>query len=322
MSGYGAHTTVDEVLEGTDLGGRRVVITGGSSGLGEESARALCAHGASVTLLARSAEKLDAAVERIRARVPDAELATGVVDLSSFASIRGFAEGFVADHGAIDILINNAGVMACPEGRTVDGFEVQFGTNHLGHFLLTALLFPAVLAGDAPRVVNLSSAGHATADVDLDDVNFERTPYDPWTAYGRSKTANALFSRGLAQRYGDRGILSFAVHPGGIMTDLGRHLNDELISQMIANSQARAERHGERGSFEFKPIEAGAATQVWACVAPLADHNGSYLADCQVGVAGGNPNRTGYEPYLLDDASTDRLWELSEELVGVAFPAG
>jgi NAD(P)-dependent dehydrogenase (short-subunit alcohol dehydrogenase family) len=321
MSSYGADTTTDEVLDGIDLTGRRVVITGGSSGLGEESARALSAHGASVTLLARSVEKLEAAAGRIRARVPDAQLELGVVDLASFASIRACAAEQLARRPAIDILINNAGVMACPEGRTADGFETQFGTNHLGHFLLTAMLFDAVLAGDAPRVVNLSSAGHATADVDLDDVGFERTPYDAWTAYGRSKTANALFSRGLAQRYGDAGLLAFAVHPGGIMTDLGRHLDEDLINQMIANSAARAEAHGETGSFAFKSVEAGAATQVWACVAPLADHNGAYLADCQVGVAGGNPNTTGFEPYLLDDETTDRLWTLSEAWVGQSFPA-
>jgi NAD(P)-dependent dehydrogenase (short-subunit alcohol dehydrogenase family) len=321
MAGYGADTTTDEVLDGIDLSGRRVVITGASSGLGEESARALAAHGASVTMLARSADKLDAAAARILARVPDADLEVALVDLSSFASIRACAAEHLATHDAIDVLINNAGVMACPEGRTADGFELQFGTNHLGHFLLTALLFDALRAGDAPRVVNLSSAGHATADVDLDDVNFERTPYNAWTAYGRSKTANALFSRGLAQRYGDAGLLSFAVHPGGIMTDLGRHLDAALIDQMIANSAARAEAHGETGSFAFKELEAGAATQVWASVADLADHNGAYLADCQVGIEGGNPNHTGFEPYLLDDATTDRLWTLSEEWVGQAFPS-
>lgn len=321
MAGYGASTTTDEVLDGIDLSGRRVVITGASSGLGEESARALAAHGASVTMLARSADKLDAAAARIRARVPDADLETGLVDLASFASIRACAADYLADHDAFDLLINNAGVMACPEGRTADGFELQFGTNHLGHFLLTALLFEALRAGHEPRVVNLSSAGHATADVDLDDPNFERTPYDAWTAYGRSKTANALFSRGLAQRYGDSGLLSFAVHPGGIMTDLGRHLDAALIDQMIANSTARAEAHGESGSFAFKELEAGAATQVWASVADLADHNGAYLADCQVGIEGGNPNHTGYEPYLLDDATTERLWTLSEEWVDQAFPS-
>lgn len=321
MSTYGAETTTDEVLDGIDLSGRRVVITGASSGLGEESTRALAAHGARVTMLARSPEKLTAAAERVRTQVPGAQLELGTVDLASFASIRRFAADYLADHDAIDVLVNNAGVMACPQGTTEDGFEMQFGTNHLGHFLLTALLAEALLAGDAPRVVTLSSAGHATSDVDLDDVNFEARDYDPWLAYGRSKTANALFARGLAQRFGDAGLLSFSVHPGGIMTDLGRHLTDELIQQMMANSRARAEAHGASEGFTFKSLEAGAATQVWASVADLAEHNGAYLADCQVGVEGGNPNTTGFMSYLLDDASIERLWTLSEELTGQRFPA-
>lgn len=319
MGTYGAATTTDEVLEGIDLSGTRYVITGASSGLGEESTRALAAHGASVTMLARDEAKLAAAAERVRASVPGADLEVDTVDLADLASIRSFAER--CTHPTIDVLMNNAGVMACPQATTADGFERQFGTNHLGHFLLTALLSPALLAAAHPRVVTLSSAGHATADVDLDDPGFERTPYDPWAAYGRSKTANALFARGLAQRFGGAGVQSFSVHPGGIMTDLGRHLTDELIEQMIANSAARAEEHGSSGSFEFKSVPAGAATQVWATVADLDQHNGAYLADCQVGVEGGNPNTTGFRSYLLDDANVDRLWSLSEDLVGEPFPA-
>ena len=323
MSTYGATTTTDEVLRDHDLTGRRYVITGASSGLGEESARALAAKGARVTLLARDPAKAAAAADRITAAVPGAAIETGIVDLASFESIRSFAAGYLADHQAIDVLINNAGVMACPQQETANGFELQFGTNHLGHFLLTALLFPAVMAGDGPRIVNLSSAGHATSDVNLDDISFEAGDYTPWVAYGRSKTANALFSRGLARRYGDQGLLSFAVHPGGIMTDLGRHLTDELIAEMVTNSKARSEAHGSSGGFEFKTVEAGAATQVWASVADLADlanRNGAYLADCQLGVEGGNPNTTGFMSYLCDDATTDQLWTMSEELVGERYP--
>jgi NAD(P)-dependent dehydrogenase (short-subunit alcohol dehydrogenase family) len=199
---------------------------------------------------------------------------------------------------------------------------MQFGTNHLGHFLLTALLHPAVTAGEDPRVVTLSSAAHTTSDVDLDDINFEAGDYEPWVAYGRSKTANALFARGLAQRFGDDGLLSFSVHPGGVMTALGRHLTDELIAQMMERSAARSEESGGSGGLSFKSTEAGAATQVWAAVAPEpAAHNGAYLADCQIGVQGGDPNRTGFSDYLLDDATADRLWALSEDLVGQRFPA-
>ena len=323
---YGPDTTTDEILDGHDLTGRRFVITGASSGLGEESTRALAAKGAHVTMVARSQEKLDAAMARVRTSVPDADLDVGLVDLASFASIRGFAESFLADHDAIDVLINNAGVMACPFGTTADGFEMQFGTNHLGHFLLTALLAPAISAGDQPRVVNLSSAGHSSSDVNLDDINFEHTEYDEWGAYGRAKTANALFSRGIARHMGAQGWLSFAVHPGGIMTELGRHLTDELMNEMMERGKARVAEHGDDGgdpdepAFKFKTLEAGAATQVWASVAPeLADHNGAYLADCQLGVEGGNPGKTGFMSYLLDDGNTERLWTLSEELTGQDF---
>ena len=321
MTDYGATTTTDEILDGLDLSGRRYVITGAASGLGEEATRALTSKGASVTMLARDPQKNADSAERIRAQLPDAQLELGTVDLASFDNIRAFAADYLADHDTIDVLINNAGVMACPQAQTADGFELQFGTNHLGHFLLTALLFPAVMNSDAPRVVTLSSAAHATCDVNLDDINFATSDYDPWDAYGRSKTANALFARGLARRFGDQGLLSVSVHPGGIMTALGRHLTDELMEQMMTRSRERSAASGNAdGGFEFKSLEAGAATEVWATVADLADHNGAYLADCQVGVEGGNPNSTGFMSYLLDEATTDRLWSMSEELVGQQFP--
>jgi len=327
MAQFGKDTTTDEVLEGIDLAGRRVVITGAATGLGRESARALAAHGAAVTVLARNADRAQGAADEVAALVPGARVEPGVVDLGDLATIRAFADGYLQDHAAIDILINNAGVMACPFGRTADGFETQFGTNHLGHFLLTALLAPALLQGDAPRVVTLSSAGHSRADVDLVDPNFESAEYSPWIAYGQSKTANALFARELATRAGDR-LLSFSVHPGGIITDLGRHLNDELIADMAAFGRQRAANAAAAGEpvpeegvgFEFKSVEAGAATQVWAATAPeLVDHNGAYLADCGLGVLGANPGVNGMMPYLLDDDHAAALWSLSEDLVGTPF---
>lgn len=332
--GFDNHTTTDEVLEGLDLTGRRIVITGAASGLGFESARALASHGAILTVLARSPQRAGDAVAKLQDLVPDGSFEPGVVDLADLASIRAFADAYLADHPAIDVLINNAGVMACPFGHTVDGFETQFGTNHLGHFLLTALLAPALLAGDAPRVVTLSSAGHSRSDVDLEDPNFEHTQYSPWIAYGRSKSANALFARELARRAGGRGLLSFSVHPGGIMTDLGRHLTDELIAEMASFASARtaaaggeAAAEGEREGattpsigFEFKPVAAGAATQVWAATAPgLAEHNGAYLADCGLGVLGANPGTNGFLPHLLDHERAAALWDLSERLVGTEF---
>ena len=239
MRQYGDATTADEVLEGLDLVGRRVVITGAASGLGRESARALASHGASVTVLARCRDRAAGAVEEIKALVPAATVEFGVVDLADLSTVRLFADTYMATHETIDVLINNAGVMACPFGRTADGFETQFGTNHLGHFLLTALLYPALLGSSSPRVVTLSSGGHARSDVDLVDPNFETTEYSPWTGYARSKTANALFARELARRGGWRGVLSFSVHPGGVHTDLGRYLTDELINEMTKLADER-----------------------------------------------------------------------------------
>jgi NAD(P)-dependent dehydrogenase (short-subunit alcohol dehydrogenase family) len=323
MSEFGRDTTTDEVLAGVDLSGRRVVITGAASGLGRESARALAAHGASVTLLARSAERAAGAVDEVGAMVSGADLEPGVADLGDLHSIRAFAESYLAAHDALDVLMNNAGVMACPFGRTTNEFETQFGTNHLGHFLLTALLYPALQAGDGPRVVTLTSAGHSRADVDLKDPNFEHTEYSPWVAYGQAKTANALFARELARRAGPSGLQSFAVHPGGIITDLGRHLNEELINDMADFARRRsaaASDSGESRDMHFKSLEAGAATQVWAVTtSELADHNGAYLVDCGLGVVGADPGLNGFMPYLLDDEHAAALWDLSERLVGQTF---
>lgn len=323
MSDFNRDTTTDEVLAGMDLVGRRFVITGAASGLGRESARALAAHGASVTLLARSPERARGAVTEVGDMVRGADLESGVADLGDLKSIRTFAESYLARHDALDVLINNAGVMACPFGHTADGFETQFGTNHLGHFLLTALLYPALRVGERPRVVTLTSAGHSRADVDLEDPNFERTEYSPWVAYGRAKTANALFARELARRAGPSGLLSFSVHPGGIMTDLGRHLTDDLIQEMVDFARRRsaaASENEESRDLHFKTVEAGAATQVWAATtSELAGHNGAYLADCGLGVLGADPGVNGFQPYLLDDEHALALWELSERLVGQRF---
>jgi NAD(P)-dependent dehydrogenase (short-subunit alcohol dehydrogenase family) len=323
MSELGPDTTTDEVLEGMDLSGRRFLITGAASGLGRESARSLAAHGASVTLLARSSERAEGAVAEVGDMVPGADLEAAVADLGDMQSIRGFAESYLAGHDGLDVLLNNAGVMACPLGHTADGFETQFGTNHLGHFLLTALLYPALQAGEQPRVVTLTSGGHSRADVNLEDPNFEHGEYSPWVAYGQAKTANALFARELARRAGASGLLSFAVHPGVIATDLGRHLTEDLMNDMVAFARRRSADAGGSGEPRpraFKTVEAGAATQVWASTtADLADHNGAYLADCGPGVLGADPGANGFRPYLLDDEHAAALWAVSERLVGQPF---
>ena len=286
------------------------MVTGASTGLGEETARALAAHGASVTLAVRDLARGRAAADRIRGSVEHADLEVSELELGSLASVRAFADDFLSRNSSIGALINNAGLMACPHATTVDGFEMQFGTNHLGHFLLSVLLAPALVTGAPSRLVVLSSFGHTFADVDLDDWNFERTPYEPFTAYGRAKTANALFAVGFQQRYGDRGVQAFSVHPGGIHTELGRHMSPEVIA-------AVAERAG--AGFGWKTIPQGAATSVWAATAPELDgHGGAYLEDCHIAEVTADRKRSdGVRPYALEVTRADALWELSERLVGL-----
>tara|TARA_Y100000748_G_scaffold45505_1_gene33999 strand:- start:310 stop:1290 length:981 start_codon:yes stop_codon:yes gene_type:complete len=323
MTTYGPETTTDEVLLGHDLAGRHYMVTGASSGLGEESSRALAQAGATVTMLARNQSKLDKAIERIKSTNPTARLNAGIIDLSDQQSIRDYAREFLATGATIDVLINNAGVMVCPFGKTVNGIEMQFGTNHIGHFLLTNLLMPAILAGTNPRIVNLSSAGHTHSDVNLVDPNFEKSEYNAWESYGRSKSANIHFTQEIVRRYGDR-IQSFAVHPGVIMTELGRHLTPELMNEMTERVKSRSTSSSEAketGALPFKSVEAGAATQVWASVTEdLSENNGAYLGDCQLGVEGGNPSESGYLPYIFNRETAEALWSLSEELVKQEFP--
>ena len=318
MSGFGRESTVDEVLDGIDLSGRVFVVTGSSSGLGEESARGLSARGARIVMAARDPVRNAEAAERIRASVPGAELSLLELDLADLSSVARSAGRAADTLDRIDVLINNAGVMACGEGRTSDGFETQFGTNHLGHFALTLRLMPLLRRAESPRVVTLSSGGHRIADVDLADPNFETTPYDPWVAYGRSKSANAHFAAELARRAGDP-ILSFSVHPGAIVTRLGRHLTPELTEALMERARASAAQQGRgSGGMRFKSVEAGAATQVWAATSPDAvAHNGGYLADC--GPTAPGPGDRGYEPWIDDAATAGRLWDLSERLVGLSL---
>ena len=324
MKIYGAETTTDEVLEGVSLQGRHFMVTGASSGLGEETVRALSSAGAKVTMVARNSDKLDAAADRIRTSVPTTDLQTGLVDLADLSSIRSYAEEYLQEDAPIDVLINNAGVMACPFMTTKDGFEMQFGTNHLGHFLLTNLLMPAIRSGQNPRIINLSSAGHTHSDVSLDDPNFETSEYNAWESYGRSKSANIHFTREIVRRYGDV-IRSFAVHPGVILTELGRHLTPELMEEMVERVKARSTSSAEAketGGLPFKSMEAGAATQVWAATTDdLEENNGAYLGDCKVGVEGGNPSENGYLPYISNEATAKALWSLSEQMVQQEFPS-
>ncbi len=227
---FGAQSTTDEVLEGVDLSGKRIVVTGVSAGLGVETVRALAAHGATVVGAARDLAKARTATESVLAAAANGggvELVA--LDLASLASVRAAADAIVAQGRKLDAIIANAGVMACPQGKTADGFETQFGTNHLGHFVFVNRLAPLLQGGG--RIVILSSAGHRFSDVDLDDPNFEHTPYQEFVAYGRSKTANVLFAVGLDRRLKGRGVRATSVHPGAIQTDLSRYMTPDLVQQ-------------------------------------------------------------------------------------------
>jgi NAD(P)-dependent dehydrogenase (short-subunit alcohol dehydrogenase family) len=259
---FGATSTTDDVLSGKDLSGRRVLVTGVSAGLGVETARALAAHGAQVVGAARDLAKAKRATVEVRSQAANSggfELVE--LDLASLRSVRACADALVADGRTFDIVIANAGVMRTPFGHTADGFETQFGTNHLGHFVLVNRIASLIAPGG--RLVNVSSAGHRYSDVDLDDPNFERTPYDPMIAYGRSKTANILFAVEFDRRHKARGVRATALHPGGIMTELGRHMQPGELEATVERINAQQGAEG-RPPFQFKTIPQGAATSVWA----------------------------------------------------------
>jgi NAD(P)-dependent dehydrogenase (short-subunit alcohol dehydrogenase family) len=315
---FGATSTTDEVLQGIDLTGKRILVTGVSAGLGAETARALVAHGAEVVGTARDLAKARAATERVPAASRrGGSLQLVALDLASFASVRRCSDDLLANARPFDIIIANAGVMACPKGATADGFETQFGTNHLGHFLLVNRIAPLLRPGS--RLINLSSAGHRYADVDLDDPNFERTPYAEFVAYGRSKTANVLFAVEFDRRHKARGVRAAAVHPGVIRTELSRHMPPGALEKVIA--EIIASQPKDAPPFAWKSIPQGAATSVWAaCVADPAAVGGRYCEDCHVAeVAAAPGSRGGVQPYALDPERAQELWQRSEQWVGERF---
>src|SRR5580698_3078153 len=276
--GFGATSTTDDVLAGIDLAGRRVLVTGVSAGLGVETARALVAHGAHVVGAARDLDKARRATEEIKA-LPQGSLELIELDLASLASVRKCADALVAAGEPFDLVIANAGVMACPKSTTSDGFETQFGTNHLGHFVFVNRI--ASLFKPGSRLVNLSSAGHRFSDVDLEDPNFDHTPYEEFVAYGRSKTANILFAVEFDRRHKAQGVRATAVHPGGIQTELGRYMTDAVRDALIANINANTPAGAP--AFSWKTIPQGAATSVWAAIVAPADEVGAqFCEDCHV----------------------------------------
>ncbi len=310
-SGFGAQSTAADVLGGIDLTGKLVVITGGYSGIGIEATRALAGAGARVIVPARRPETATQELAGIEGVEVDE------LDLGDLDSVRAFAERFLASGRDIDIVINNAGIMACPETRIGKGWEAQFATNHLGHYALVNRLWPAIERGGG-RVVAVSSTAHLRGGIQWDDVQLEHG-YDKWLAYGQAKSANVLFAVQLDALAKDTGVRAFAIHPGGILTPLQRHLPKE---EMVAAGWI--DEDGNLTASGFKTPEQGAATEVWAATSPqLADLGGVYCEDCDIAepwVADGP--RSGVAPHAIDPEQAARLWALSAELTGVdAFAA-
>ncbi|MGW5476222.1 SDR family NAD(P)-dependent oxidoreductase [Streptomyces sp. NPDC004008] len=309
---FGASTTAAEVIDGVDLHGRRAVVTGASSGIGVETARALAAAGADVTLAVRDTEAGARVAARLAAELPatSGKLTVGRLDLADRSTVAAFVAAW---HGPLHILVGNAGVMALPEvTRTPDGRETQFAVNHLGHFALAVGLRPALAAADGARIVSVSSIGHLFSPVVFDDLDYRFRPYDPWTSYGQSKTANILFAVGAAERWADDGITANALMPGNIGdTSLARYMGPEQLADFIETTGLALPPQ--------KSVEQGAATSVLLAASPTVEGvTGRYYEDCAQAepVAGRDGAIAGVAPYALDRENADRLWSLSEQLIG------
>lgn len=308
MAQFGYRSTADEVLADIDLTGKRAIVTGGYSGLGEETARALAAAGAQVTIACRDLPRAQDAARALNGKVGAERISAGALDLSDMSSIAAFGRDWSAANPSLDLLINNAAVMACPFESTQAGFEMQIGTNHFGHFALFQSLKDKLAAAQGARVVCLSSTGHFLSNVHLDDLHYSNREYEPWQAYGQSKTANSLMAVGIQRHHANDGIEGFAVHPGGIMTSLQRHMDR---SEVIARGWM-----DEEGNINelFKTVPQGASTSCWAATAPaLAGRGGRYLEDCSESkvITEVSADFTGVMAYAVDPDSADALWDLS-----------
>src|SRR4051794_4294503 len=313
-SGFGARSTALEVVDGIDLTGRLAIVTGGYSGIGTETTRALVGAGAHVVVPAR---RRATAEEQLAGIGGPGAVEVDELDLADLDSVHAFAERFLASGRTVDLLINNAAVMACPETRVGPGWESQFATNHLGHFTLANLLWPALAAGGGARVVALSSRGHKRSGIRWDDVRFEREPYDKWLAYGQAKSANSLFAVHLDALGQDAGVRAFAVHPGGIMTPLQRHLSKE---EMVGFGWIDEDGNGIQE--RFKTPEQGASTSTWAATSPqLAGMGGVYCEDADIARPtdpdGPDAQFSGVDAHAIDRDDAARLWEVSAALTGV-----
>jgi NAD(P)-dependent dehydrogenase (short-subunit alcohol dehydrogenase family) len=321
---FGATSTTDDVLSSVTLKGKRILVTGVSAGIGVETARSLAAHGAQVVGAARHLNKAKGATEQVRkdAAANGGSFELVELDLASLKSVRACADVLLAKQEPFDVVIANAGVMATPFGHTTDGFETQFGTNHLGHFVLVNRIASLIRTGG--RLINVSSAGHRRSNVDLEDPNFERTSYEPLVAYGRSKTANILFAVAFDQRHRERGVRAAAVHPGVIQTELIRHVSPSWLQTRVDEINRQLAAAG-KPPLQWKSIPQGAATTVWAAVvAPADEIGGSYCEDCHVSAIVPDEVPTaamseGVRGYAMDATTAQALWKKSEELVGESF---
>jgi NAD(P)-dependent dehydrogenase (short-subunit alcohol dehydrogenase family) len=312
---FGPTTTAAEVVSGIDLKGKFAIVTGGSAGIGVETVRVLSGAGAHVIVGAREPKKAEMAL----AGVQRVEL--WPLDLADSGSINRFAGAFVDSNRRLDLLINNAGIMATPLTRDARGYEIQFATNHLGHFQLTGRLWEALKRAGNARVVCLSSAGHRYAGVDPDDPNFTRRAYDKWAAYGQSKSANSLFAVELDRRGRAHGIRAFAVHPGGILTGLARYMTDE---ELAAYGIVRENGELRAPAARFKSVEQGAATSVWCAVSPALDGKGGvYCEDCDIAPVVPDDSKllSGVRRWAIDKPTARALWDLSDQLTDLQWPA-
>ncbi|MFE9958879.1 SDR family NAD(P)-dependent oxidoreductase [Micromonospora sp. NPDC005299] len=300
---FSRETTALEVVRDLDLTGRRAVVTGGASGIGVETARALAAAGADVTIAVRNTEAGQRAAADITGTTGNDRILVAPLDLADLDSVATFVRTW---DGPLHMLVNNAGIMASPEMRTAQGWEMQFATNHLGHFALAAGLYRSLAAAGGARIVSVSSAAHLRSPVVFEDIHFRQRPYDPWQAYGQSKTANVLFAVDATRRWADDGIYTNALMPGAIQTNLQRYITEEELERMRAQSGG--------GAAHWKNPEQGAATSVLVAASPLvAGVGGRYFEDCQEAGPNQPGTRTGYAPYARDPEAAERLWEVSEE---------
>lgn len=313
-SGFGHQSTAKDVLKGLDLSGRNIVVTGGYSGIGVETVRALAAAGARVTVPARDRAKAETALSPLPGDIEIAEM-----DLADLGSVRAFAENYAASGRPLHVLINNAGIMACPETRVGPGWEAQFATNHLGHFELARGLAAALRQAEGARVVALSSTAHVISDVHWDDPHFETHDYDKWQAYGQSKTANALFAVALDRREQDKGVRAFAVHPGGILTPLQRHLpKEEMVALGWIDESGEL---SEQAAQLFKTPEQGAATATWAATSPaLEGKGGLYCEDCDVAplATDASARYQHVRAHAVDAEAAAKLWTMSDAMIAAA----